>query len=217
MITSKIIYDVKESVRAYSNDAVITNARILHLVDVLRIKYLRQHQQRNLGESTYEYTQTLKVELERVDRSMMPDKFLINKQVLKSIKKIPKLLNRNYFKSLEIKPIDMLSMEIDFMAKQRAVYFIDESESYSCAFLDDNQYLYIIGSGAMFLTLQNVTLTGTLEVPTDIINFNVLIEEMIEYPLPEHIWSMMKLELLELLFKELNIPIDTVSDNKTIQ
>jgi len=217
MLIDKLIYDVKESVRAYSNDAVITNARILHLTDVLRAKYIRQHQQKNLGENPYDYTQTLNVVLERVDRSAMPDKLLVEKQVLRSVKELPRMLNRNYFKSVEVKPIDRLSMEIDYMSKQRAVYSMDESESYSCAFIDNDQRLYLTGGGTLFLFIKNVTLTCTLEVPIDIIAFNDMTTEITDYPLPEHIWSLMKPELLELLFKELNIPIDTVSDNKTIQ
>lgn len=217
MNIEKIIYDIKESVRAYSNDAVITNARILHLVDVMRAKYIRQHQQRNLGESTFEYTQTLNVQMGRVDRSYLPATMPVDKEILKSVKQLPRLINRYYFRNVEVRPLDRISMEIEYMAKQRAIYASTMADNYSCAFIDDDGYLYITGSDTIHLFLKYVAVTCMLEVPIDIIAFNDMTSEITEYPLSEHLWSLMKMEILELLFKELSIPIDTISENKTTQ
>ena len=42
MILSKIIYDIKESLKEYTDDSELDNRYIIHLFNIKRAKYLRQ-------------------------------------------------------------------------------------------------------------------------------------------------------------------------------
>jgi len=218
MLVDKLIYDVKERLRAQSADAVIVNARILHLIDVLRAKYIRQHQQRNPGETKVEYTQTMFFDLERVDRSYLPATVKIEKEVLRTVKALPRLVGRHFYKNIEIRPVDRISQEIEEVDKTRAIYAPSVAPpNFIFAFRDDDQYLYFIGDDTIHLTLKRVAVTAILEVPTEIVAINNLTVELSDYPLPEHMWSIMLPELMEGLYKELNITQDVVDDNKSVQ
>jgi hypothetical protein len=217
MLVDKIIYDLKESLRAHSNDTTLTNSRLLHLVDTTRAKYIRQHQVKNLGESKLDYIQTLFLETERVDRSYLPS-VPIGKQILRTVKEVPRFIGRNIFKNVEIRPIDRIHSEIEYMDKQRAVYagayFNDDT---IVAFIDSDRRMYFITKDTVVLHLKRVAVDLILEVPDDITEINELTEALEDYPIAEHLWNILKPEIVEMLYKELGVRIDTVDDNKTPQ
>jgi len=216
MLTSKLIYDVKEFVKANNKDANLTDALILHHIDVLRAKYIRQQQRRNVGENKTGLTQTLIVELEYVDESYMSLELSIGMNILRSVKVIPRFIGRQLLRNVEVRPIQRTSLPIDFMPKSRAIYATPGATSPMVAFIDDDMHMYIIGVEDSGLLIKNLAVTAILEVPKDIEEFSNFTKELIDYPLPEHIWALMKPELLDLLTKSMQIPEDTIEDNKSI-
>lgn len=218
MEKNKLVYEVREVIKAYSNDAKTTNEYILHVIDVTRAKYIRQHQKRNLGEDKVGFTQTLFLDLERVDKSYTPiTPYLIEENILRTVKILPRIIGKSILKNIEIRPINRISTEIEFMDKARAMFITGAEAGFIYSFLDDDMHLYFIGKDNMHEFLKRVAVTAILEVPTDIVATNELTTELEDYPLPEHMWSLMKPEILEIMSKRLQIPVDVVDDNQTIQ
>jgi len=218
MNKSKLIYEVREAIRAYSNDAKTTNEYILHVIDVTRAKYIRQHQTRNIGEDKVGFTQTLFLDLERVDKSYTPiAPYLINENILRTVKALPRIIGKSILKNIEVRPIDRISTEIEFMDKARAMFISGAEPGFIYSFLDDDMHLYFVGKDNLHEFLQRAAVTAILEVPTDIVATNELTEELEDYPLPEHLWSLMKPEVLEAMGRTLQIPIDDKDDNQTVQ
>lgn len=215
MRKDKIIYDVKEAVRAYSKDAKITESYVLHLVNVTRAEYIRQTQRKNPGEDKVSYTQTLFLELEVVDRSYLPS-LPTDTTILRTVKVIPKIVGKEVLKNMDIRSIDRISQEIEFMDKSRAIY--GAAPNFIFAFLDDDFRIYFIKQeDNTHKLMENVAVTVILEEPDAITDINELDTQLVEYPMPASLWSRMKPDILQQVYKTMGIEVDTVDDNQTIQ
>jgi len=215
MKKTKLIYDVREAVRAYSNDAKITNAYILHLIDTVRAKYIRQQQRKNPGESKLGFTQTLLMATELVDRSYLPS-ITVGTTILRTVKALPTLIGKTFLKDVVVRPVDKISVEIEYMDKVRAT--IASIPNFIFAYLDDDMHMYFVQKhDSVHKYLQNVAISAILETPEDIVSINNLDTDLVEYPLTEAMWTLMKPELLDYTYKIMQIPIDQVDDNQTQQ
>jgi len=215
MRKDKILYDIKEAIRAYNKDAKITNAYILHLVNTIRAKYIRQNQRRNPGEDKVNHTQTLLLDLELVDNSYLPA-FPTDVTILRTVKVLPQLVGKDVLKNVEVRSINRIAQEIEYMDKVRAIYAADEL--FVFAFLDDDHKLYLVNkSDNLHKTITKVAVTAILFEPDAITEINDLTEELEEYPMPAHLWAQIKPEILVLIKDSMQIPIDQVEDNQTIQ
>lgn len=214
MEKNKLIYEVKEAVRALSNDAKVTNALILHHIDVLRAKYIRQHQKRNPGEDKVSYTQTLFFDTELVDRSYLPATVSLSMNILRISSALPRIIGRGIFKNIEIRPIDRIHQEIEFMPKDRAMFISGANDGFIYSFLDDDLRLYFIGKDKIHQYLKRVAVTVILEVPTEIETINSLSTELTDYPLSESMWALMRDEVIQSVLQASKIPVDVVDDNQ---
>ena len=215
MRKDKILYDIREAVRAYSKDAKLTNAYILHLVNTARAKYIRQNQRRNPGEDKVDYTQTMLLDLELVDRGYLPS-VATDVTILRTKKVLPQMVGKNILKNVEVRPVDRIIQEIEYMDKSRAIY--GGSEQFVFSFLDDDNRIYLVNKADnIYKTLTRVAVTAILFEPDAITDINGLTEELEEYPMPAHLWAQIKPEILQLVGATIQLPVDEVIDNQTIQ
>jgi len=215
MKVSEVVYDIKEAIRSLSSDSTFTDRYILQVVDNFRAKYIRQHQARNPGESKRAYTQTLFVSMEEVDVAYDNFSFNLGNTILKSTKKIPSIIGKTFLKDVTVSPIDRISSEITYMDKSRAI-FASKISNEIISFLDDDSFLFCNSNNNLFKSLKNLAFTAILENPTDIVEFNELSDRDIEYPIPFHLWSLLKPEILEYFTRIMNIPTDIIQDNKSV-
>jgi len=216
MTNKEVIYDIKESIKAYSSDASTTSEYIMYVVDSTRAKYIRQHQARNPGEPKRAFSQTLYVSLERADRAYVGLNGFSLGSIVRSVKPIPSIVGKTILKPMEVRPMDRISSEIVYMDKVRAIVANDPKFIFS--FLDDDGHLYFTNKGNnLHLFLEKVAVSTILEHPKDIILFNELEDSTFEYPMTEALWSLMRPEVLQHFQGILNIPADTVTDNNDIR
>ena len=215
MRKDKILYDIKESIRAYNKDAKITNAYIQHLVNVVRAEYIRQHQRRNPGEDKVAFTQTLFLEMETVDRSYLPN-IPTDLTLRRTVKPLPTIIGKNILKNVEIRSVDRISQEIEYMDKVRAIH--GASEYFIFAFLDDDKHIYLINKDDnIHKFIKKIAATVILFDPETIIEINELDSPLTEYPISPDMWARAKKEVLPQVLATMQIQIDTVDDNQTIQ
>lgn len=215
MEKKKILYDIREAIRAYSKDVKITNAYILHLVNTVRAKYIRQEQSRHLGEDKVHFTQTLLMETEVVDRTYIPS-ISTNLTVLRTKKALPQIIGKDVLKNMEIRPIDRIAYEIEYMDKDRAIY--GDSTLFIFAFLDDDYHMYFVNkNSSLHKMLKKVAITTILFQPDDITALHDLTEELVEYPITGDMWALVKSEVMAEVTATMKIPVDADMDNQTIQ
>lgn len=215
MKKARLIYEVREAIRAYSNDAKITNAYILHLIDTTRAKYIRQHQRKNPGESKLGFTQTLLMATELVDSSYIST-ITVGTTILRTVKALPTIIGKTFLKDVVVRPVDKISVEIEYMDKVRAI--LANAPNFIFAYLDDDMHMYFVQKhDSLYKSLQNVAISAILETPEDIVSINELDVDLVEYPLTEAMWTLMKPEILDYVYKIIQIPVDQVDDNQTQQ
>ncbi len=215
MKKSELIYDIKEAVRAYSNDAKITNAYILHLIDTIRAKYIRQHQRKNPGESKLKFMQTLILNTELVDRSYTTD-LTVDVTILRTAKALPSLIGRTFLRDVIVRPVDRINQEIEYMDKFRAI--LGNSPNFIYSYIDDDMYMYFVNKyDSLHKQLSKVAISAILETPEAIVDINGLDTSLEDYPITESLWTLMKPELLDYVYKILQIPVDQIDDNQTQQ
>jgi len=215
MKKDRLIYDVREAVRAYSNDAKLTNAYVLHKIDVVRAKYIRQHQRKNPGESKLGFTQTLLMATELVDSSYLST-VTVGTTLLRTVKALPTIIGKTFLKDVVVRPVDRIVEEIEYMDKVRAI--VATIPKLIFAYLDDDMHMYFVQrQDSIYKFLQNVAISVILETPEDIVSINELDTDLVEYPITEAMWALMKPEVLEYMYKIMQIPVDQLDDNQTQQ
>jgi len=215
MRKDKILYDIKESIRAYNKDAKITNSYIQHLVNVVRAEYIRQHQRRNPGEDKVAFTQTLFLEMETVDRGYLPS-LPTNLTLRRTVLEVPTLIGKNILKNVVIRPVDRIAQEIEFMDKVRAIH--GASEQFIFSFLDDDMHIYLINANDnAHKFIKSIAATVILFEPEAIVAINGLDTPLVEYPMSPDMWARAKKEVLPQVLATMQIQVDTVGDNQTIQ
>lgn len=183
----KLIYDIKESVSAISDDRHLDDRYIKFLVDNARADLIRKKLAKNPSYTTLALEQNVDVHLESVSRSIFKGLDLDCK-VLRSTEPMPKLIYEgslsNYFK---VRSPDILKTLIERIDIARVNFVVFEFPVVYCV-LDFEYYLYFLvpNNGQ---ELRYAVLTGVFENPEDAVPDG---EELIDYPLSASDWNIIK-------------------------
>jgi hypothetical protein len=102
------------------------------------------------------------------------------------------------------------------MEKERALYANNPLFTY--AYLEDDHKIYFVNkANNIHKMIKQVAVSTILFQPDDITDINEYTTELTDYPLTGKVWALMKPEVVSLLVTSMNIPIDTVQDNQTMQ
>ena len=208
------IYDIRESLNAYSIDEEISNRHIYYLMNTYRRQVIRQHIKRNPGEFRDQLTQTLYYTIENVNESRFPEFFTTDYIVRRTSKKIPLIVGEQIYKDIVVRPLTRLSQEIEVINKARAHEIQYAPKGFIYAYVDDDRYLYVIGPvDNLSNFLDKITVTAILEDPKDIEDINSLTADLVEYPLTGNLWTQVRALVLQNLAPKLSVSIDTINNN----
>lgn len=225
MILENIIYDVRESLKAYTDDSEISNEYIIYLYGIKRSKYLRQELNNYQRTTDISVTQTLCLGLERVSVNEC-GLDLDCATIVRTKRPIPQPLELHIKSAItSVKPTERISIPFNFVTKQKAIYSKHSPFNRAIfAFLDNDRYIYLISEDETLNLLECLTITGVFENPLDLANYtnccsctsNSLpcFDEMTSnYPLQPHYIDLIKNEIVNELIKKLNIPEDTKNNS----
>ena len=227
MITDKIIYDVREALKQYSDDSEISDNYILHLFGIKRAKYLRQDL--NNYQKTFDNSilQALCVDLEVVSANECSVTTECD-TILRTTSPIPKPLElHTKVALLSVKPTNRIAIPFNFITKHRVPYIDGTRFKESLyAFLDSDGYIYVTAAeGNTFKLLDCLTITGVFEDPEDLQSFNNCCgcsdplpcydRATTDYPLQPHYIDLIKREIVQDLLQFLQIPEDKENDSNT--
>lgn len=228
MKVNKIIYDVREYLKQYSNDSDLDDRYILHLYNIKRAKYLRQELNNYQRTTDTTIQQTLCLELEEVN-VLQCGIDLDCETIVRTKLPIPKPLELHLKSALTaVRPVKRISPSFNFTTKERAIYsHFSPIGNGIYAFLDTDLHIYLVSKLDTIKLIDCITITGIFEDPLELTNyFNCCgcetpikcfdIDES-DYPLQPHYIDLIKNEIVRELTGKINIPEDTENNSDNDQ
>lgn len=228
MIVNKIVYDVREQLKQYTNDSDIDDRYILYLYNIKRAKYLRQELNNFQRTTDVTATQTLCLELEEVN-ILQCGLDLDCETIIRTKQPIPKPLELHIKSSItSVRPVNRISVPFSFLSKERAIYSQYSPFNKSIfAFLDNDLHIYLLSELDTLKLMKCITVTGVFEDPLELANYynccgceqpkECFIIDETDYPLQPHYIDLIKNEIVNELAGKYKIPEDKENNSDNDQ
>lgn len=208
MKLDKLIYDVREALKKYSDDSELSDRYIVHLYNIKRAKYLRQDLNNYQRTSDNSIKQTFCLDLELVGNNECGVSIECDK-LLRTTQPIPTPIELHTKVALNsVKPTNRTSVPFNFLSKRRTAYLDGASFQRAIySFLDEDGYIYVTaGSGDAFKLLNCLTITGVFEDPLELRNYQnccgcstpspCFDDATTDYPIQPHYIDLIKKEIV---------------------
>lgn len=223
----ELVYDVKEYLKAYSDDVELSDEYILYLYRKKRAKHLR----RILNDYTRKFDniilQTLCMELEMVDENVCGIKF--GCKILRTKEALPSLIDlRSRDSLISVGPSNITSEGFKLIKLAEAPFILDKPYSNGIyAFLNTDGHIYLVSNDDAHVLLECIRVTALFEDPEDLSNFknccgeecndsiDSCFDDDTEYPMQGFLIDEISNEIKKELVSRFNIPEDT--DNNSTE
>tara|TARA_R110000772_G_scaffold54130_1_gene123502 strand:+ start:8843 stop:9529 length:687 start_codon:yes stop_codon:yes gene_type:complete len=226
MTLDKLIYDIREGVRQFSDDSELSDRYITYLLGIKRAKYLRQdlnNYQRSFDNSII---QTLCIDLEEVSVNECGIDYECD-TILRTTVPVPKPLELHTKVALtSVKPTNRIAIAFNFITKKKATFLEGATfQSSIYSFLDPNGYIYIVSGkdNNHFKLLECLTISGVFENPLDLRDFQdccgcttplpCFDDSTTDYPLQPHFIDLIRAEIIQDVVQTLKMPEDKSNDS----
>lgn len=226
MNLAKLIYDVREGVKAYTDDSLISDRYIIYLYGIKRSRYLRQELNDSRKTTDISVTQTFCLELEYVPISQCGIDIECDK-ILRTKRPIPNPLELHTKVAITVvKPTNRMTLPFNFVSKEKALYSKHSPYKRSIfAFLDTDKYIYILSESNTVGMMEAITISGVFEDPLELRSYSACCgqtqticfdDATTDYPLQSHLIDLIKTEIVNELLGKFKIPEDknNNSDNE---
>ncbi len=224
MILERIIYDVREQLKLFTDDFEIDDRYIIHLFNIKRAKYLRQELNNYQRTTDVSVKQTLCLGLEKVTSNQCGLDYECG-YILRTVREIPQPLELHIKSAItSVRPTNRIELPFNFVTKEKGIY-----SKYSpfnkavFAFLDVDKHIYVVSTNDAVNMLECLTVTGVFEDPLDLKNYldccscedaKPCFDELkTDYPLQPHYVDLIKGEIIKELAARFNIPEDKENDS----
>lgn len=223
MIISKLIYDVRTAIKDTVDDSRFSDRYILYLYNLKRSKYLRNDANNLQKLIDNSVLQKFCMDMEKVSVNECGLDYDCG-TIMRTKGTIPIPLELHLKSAItEVKPSVKITKPFNFVNKERAVWSQYSPFSDSIyAFLDTDNYIYLISKSETVKMIDCVTVTGIFEDPLELQNYKnccgcddvkpCFDENETEYPLQAHHIDNIRLEIIRDLIGSLNIPKDEIND-----
>jgi hypothetical protein len=224
MITAKLIYDVREALKEYSDDSELSDSYILYLYDIKRSKYLRQDINNSQRSIDISVVQSLCLELEEVNSNECGVE-LGCETIIRTKRTIPTPLQLHTKSALtRVAPADRVSRPFNLITRDKAVYASGAPFPNAVyAFLHNDGRVYLKSEGSALKLLECINITGVFENPLDLIEYQTCCScetatscfdiETTDYPIQPHYIDLIKNEIVMELAKLKVIKEDKTNDS----
>lgn len=215
----KIIYDVREGIKAYTDDSNVSDRYITYLYNIKRAKYLRQELNDTRKTTDISVTQTFCLELEHVPVNQCNLDLECN-TILRTKKPIPKPLELHTKVALTVvKPTNRIALPFNFVSKEKALYskFSPYKKSVF-AFLDTDMYIYLLSESNTVGMMEAISISGVFEDPLELRSYTsstgtlCFDDATTDYPLQAHLIDLIKTEIVNELLGKLKVPEDKINN-----
>ncbi len=220
---NELTYDVREAVKAFTDDSELDDRYIIYLYNIKRAKYLRQDLNNYQKTVDNSIKQTLCLGMELVDMTECSVDYSCGK-ILRSKQPIPTPIELHSKVAItSVKPTQRISLPFNFITKDKAAYI--ENAPYPnaiYAFIDVDNYIYAYSKSDDYTILDCITVTGVFEDPLSLANYNNCCDcgdpiacydvEESSYPLQPHYVDVIRDEIVKDILRTYQIPEDKQND-----
>ena len=215
----KLVYDVRESLKQYSDDSEISDRYIIYLYGIKRAKYLRQDLNNFQHTTDISVTQTLCLPLEVVTANQC-GLDIECETILRTKRSIPQPIELHTKPAItSVKSTNRISVPFSFTTKERAIYSKHSPFNKGIfAFLDNDNRIYLLSKLKGLKMIECLTITGVFEDPLDLLNYTNCCDcedsipcfdlTNVNYPIQAHYIDLIKNEIVKDLIQEMKIPED---------
>lgn len=224
MRLDKLIYDIREGVRAYTDDSEIDDRYIIFLYDTEREFFIRQELNNFQRNNDTLISQTLCLELIEVSDDECESGDCTT--IMRTKKPIPKPIDLHTKPAIfKVKPTKKLAVPFYFISKEKATYYTDAPFKGVYAFLDNDYHIYVVGTSEAVKLLECISVTGVFSSPLDLVEYkkcckcpdsqiNVCFDPLEEdYPVPGHLIKVIRKEVINSILVKLGIPADNINNS----
>jgi len=221
----ELAYDIREAVKAFSDDTELDNRYILYLYNIKRAKYLKQdlnNYQKTIDNSI---KQTFCLDLEVVSANECSLDYDCG-TILRSTKKIPTPIEMHTKVAItSIKPSNKISTPFNFISKDKAAYVANAPYARSLyAFLDTDGYIYVYSGSESYQLLDCISVTGVFEDPISLKDYatccgcdpdtNSCFDiDTFNYPLQPNYIDLIREEIVREVLRKIQVPEDKINDS----
>lgn len=220
---AQITYGVREGIKEYTDDSNISDRYILYLFGIKRSKYLRNdlnNLQKTIDNSIL---QTLCLELEEISINQCNIEYDCG-TIMRTKQKVPKPLELHLKSAItNVKPTNRTAVPFNYVNKERAIWSKHSSFGQAIyAFLDDDQYVYLVSESKSVKLIECVSVSGIFEDPLELrqyknccgceipkVCFNDLTTD---YPLQAHHVDNISEEIIKKLIGRIQLPEDETNN-----
>lgn len=222
----KYISDVKGLLRNHHivDDDLLTDRQIEFWIMTQRATWIKRRDSAYIG-IDHSLSQILTEDVISVDRSMVPADVPAGYRILRTNRKLPRLINFTSWDGIiSAGPVDLASNRFNHVEYREAVASgngrFNKTQIYSFIF---NDYLYIISKSIKnhWYLITQVGVVGIFEDPRALGNFTHVTGEACwslndEYPISIDLWNFIKDQIKQANVKELySIPVDNSNDDNS--
>ena len=228
MKLDKLIYDVREGIKEFSDDSEVSDRYIIYLYNIKRVKYLRQDLNNHQKSIDNSILQTLCLPVEEISSNECDINYDC-KKILRTTLKVPTPIDLHVKSGIiKVKPTNRLTVPFSIISKDK-VAMLDGAtfKSSLYAFIDVDEYIYIVSPDEdSYKLLECITVTGIFEDPLELSNYNnccgcsipvpCFDELETDYPLPSHHIDSIRREIINDLLQVKQIKEDKENDSNDI-
>ena len=221
---NELTSDIREAIKAYSDDNDLDDRYIIYLYNIKRAKYLRQDLNNYQKTVDNSITQTLCLTMKEVSINECTVDYSCG-SLLRSTQPIPIPLELHSKVAItKVKPITKLSIPFNFITKDKAAYIENAPFNKAIyAFLDVDNHIYAYSKSDDYKLLECITVTGIFEDPLSLQNYTNCcncgdqpipcfdIDES-KYPLQPHYIDVIRDEIIRDILRTKQIPEDKIND-----
>ena len=223
MTLEKIIYDVREQLKLYTDDSEISNRYIAHLINIKRAKYLRQELNNYQRTTDISVKQTLCLGLERVPTNQCNIDYECE-FIIRTVRTIPQPLELHIKSGItSVRPTNRIATPFNFVTKEKAIYSKHSPFGKGIfSFLDADKHIYLLSTDDALNMLECLTITGVFEDPLELESYTnccsceeaepCFDELKTNYPLQPHYVDLIKAEIIKELAFRANVQEDKEND-----
>lgn len=219
MTVERIVYDVREALKKYSDDSELDDRYIIYLYDIKRAKYIRQALNNIMRPIDISVKQDLCLELETVS-AMECGIDLTCKELIRTKRPIPTPLQLHDRTAItRVGPVDRIGRPFNFITREKAVYALDAPYPNAVyAFLHHDEHIYLTSNNNNTHLLTCINVEGVFEHPLDLGDYSKCCGctdpqpcfDMLtsEYPIQPHYIDLIKNEIVAELANLEQLPED---------
>lgn len=220
----ELVYSIKELMKEHTDDTLMSDRHILFLFNTYRAKYLRQLYSNRAKELDSSSTQTLCLDMEKVDKGVCG--ITVDCTVVRSKIKLPDLLSlRGRSALISAGPAIVGTERFEVINADEANICMSDKFATTSVFIEDN-YLYVVGNTPASNLIKCIRVTGIFSDPDSLEDFNnccncddkpePCLTDETDYPIPGHLIPEISKEVLNDFLSTFNVTPSRDTDNDSV-